>query len=155
MQVRTVTPDDVPSLMRFILELAEYEREPDSVKTTAEQLHAALFAAHPHVFGHVAEVDSDVVGMALWFLNYSTWEGTHGVYLEDLYVTPAARGLGCGRALVAELARICTARGYARLELSVLDWNSPAIAFYRKLGAIGMDEWTVQRITGSALHSLG
>lgn len=155
MQVRTVTPDDVPSLMRFILELAEYEREPDSVKTTAEQLHAALFAAHPHVFGHVSEVDGEVVGMALWFLNYSTWEGTHGVYLEDLYVTPAARGLGCGRALIAELARICAARGYARLELSVLDWNTPAIAFYRQLGAIGMDEWTVQRITGAALHALG
>lgn len=155
MQVRTVTPDDVPTLMRFIRELAEYEREPDAVSTTAEQLHEALFAPHPHLFGHVVEVDGEVVGMALWFLNYSTWEGTHGIYLEDLYVTPPARGAGCGRALITELARICTARGYARLELSVLDWNTPAITFYRQLGAIGMHDWTVQRITGPALRSLG
>jgi len=95
-----------------------------------------------------------VVGMALWFLNFSTWEGVHGVYLEDLYVTPAARGSGAGRALLASLAQVCIERGYARLELSVLDWNSPAIGFYRRLGAVGMDEWTVQRIDGQALREL-
>ncbi len=154
MNVREVIPDDVPTLLRFIHELAEYEREPDAVKATPEQLRDALFCAHPHLFGHVAEHDGQVVGMALWLLNFSTWEGTHGIYLEDLYVTPAARGHGCGRALLAELARTCVHRGYARLELSVLDWNLPAIAFYRALGATGMDQWTVQRITDEALSSL-
>jgi len=154
MLVRPTVPDDVPTMLRFIGELATYEREPDAVRTTAEQLHQALFTDHPHVFAHVAEVDGEVVGMAIWFLNYSTWEGTHGVYLEDLYVTPPARGHGAGRALLQALAALCVDRGYARLELSVLDWNLPAIGFYRTLGAVGMDEWTVQRVHGQALTEL-
>ena len=154
MHVRPVTADDVPTLLRFIGELAEYEREPDAVRTTAEQLHDALFRERPHLFAHVVEADGEVVGMAIWFLNYSTWEGTHGVYLEDLYVTPAARGAGAGRALLRELAVTCVANGYARLELSVLDWNTPAIRFYRSIGAVGMDEWTVQRVSGHALEIL-
>jgi GNAT superfamily N-acetyltransferase len=141
-------------MLRFIHELAEYEREPEAVRTTRQQLHASLFGDQPHLFAHVAQIDGSVVGMAIWFLNYSTWEGTHGIYLEDLYVTPSARGAGCGRALLAHLAGICAERGYARLELSVLDWNAPAIGFYRALGAVGMDEWTVQRLTGRALRDL-
>lgn len=152
--VLPVTPDDVRTLVTFIRELAEYEREPDAVQITHGQLHDALFAPHPHLFGHVAVAEGDVVGMALWFLNFSTWQGTHGIYLEDLYVTPAARGTGAGRALLRELAGICVERGYARLELSVLDWNVPAIGFYRRLGAVGKDEWTVQRIDGEALREL-
>jgi ribosomal protein S18 acetylase RimI-like enzyme len=153
-QIRPVRPTDVPQLIAFIHELAEYEREPDAVRIEAEQLRTALFADGAHLFGHVAEIDGRVIGMALWFLNFSTWEGVHGVYLEDLYVTPAARGAGAGRALLRELARICVQRGYARLELSVLDWNEPAIGFYRRLGAIGMDGWTVQRVHGDALAAL-
>ena len=152
--VRPVTPADVPTLVRFIRELAEYEREPDAVKVSEQQLHDALFTATPHLFGHVVTNADGVVGMALWFLNYSTWEGTHGVYLEDLYVTPAARGSGAGRALLSALARECAERGYARLELSVLDWNEPAIGFYRRLGAVPMDQWTVQRLDGRALQEL-
>jgi GNAT superfamily N-acetyltransferase len=153
-RVRAVQPTDIPTLIRFIHELAEYEREPDAVHLTAEQLESALFAQRPHLFGHVAELDEQVVGMALWFLNFSTWEGTHGVYLEDLYVTPSARGHGCGQALLSELAQICLNRGYARLELAVLDWNEPAIGFYTAHGARQMDEWTVQRFSGQALQEL-
>jgi len=153
MLVRPTIPDDVPTLLRFIGELATYEREPDAVRITAEQLQQVLFTDHPHVFAHVAELDDEVVGMAIWFLNYSTWEGT-GVYLEDLYVSPQARGHGAGRALLQTLAAVCVDHGYARLELSVLDWNLPAIGFYRSLGAVGMDEWTVQRVHGEALTAL-
>ena len=154
MHVRAVTPTDTPTLLRFIRELAEYEREPDAVHATEAQLGAALFSDSPHLFGHVVELDGEVVGMALWFLNFSTWEGTHGVYLEDLYVTPAARGHGCGAALLRTLAQVCVQRGSSRLELSVLDWNAPAIGFYHALGAQAMDEWTVQRFSGSALRAL-
>lgn len=154
MLVRPATSADVPTLLRFITELAEYEREPDAVKADEGSLRAALFADRPHVFAHVVEVDDRVVGMAIWLLNFSTWEGTHGVYLEDLYVSPAARGHGAGRALLRALAGICLDNGYARLELSVLDWNLPAIGFYRNLGAVGMDDWTVQRVTGTALRAL-
>lgn len=145
---------DTPILLRFIRELAEFEREPDAVRTTQAQLGEALFGQQPHLFGHVVELDGVVVGMALWFLNFSTWEGTHGVYLEDLYVTPAARGHGCGQALLSQLARVCMQRGYARLELSVLDWNTPAVEFYAAHGAQSMAEWTVQRFSGQALRSL-
>jgi GNAT superfamily N-acetyltransferase len=95
-----------------------------------------------------------VLGFALWFLNYSTWTGVHGIYLEDLYVRPAARGTGHGKALLAQLARICVERGYQRLEWSVLDWNEPAIAVYRSQGAVPMDEWTVHRLTGDALAAM-
>lgn len=152
--VRRVTRSDTPTLVQFIHELAEYEREPNAVRLTPAQLDTALFNESPHLFGHVAELDGEVVGMALWFLNFSTWEGTHGVYLEDLYVTPAARGHGCGAALLSELARVCVRHGYARLELAVLDWNTPALGFYAAHGGQAMDEWTVQRFTGDALQAL-
>ncbi|MEW1907778.1 GNAT family N-acetyltransferase [Kitasatospora sp. NPDC085895] len=154
--IRTAEAADVPVIHAMIRELAEYERAVDEARATPEQLHDALFGEHPAVFGLIAEDDAgEPVGFALWFRNFSTWRGTHGIYLEDLYVRPSARGGGHGRALLAELARICTARGYARLEWSVLDWNEPSIGFYKSLGAVPMDEWTVFRLTDGALAELG
>jgi GNAT superfamily N-acetyltransferase len=153
--VRDVRPDDVPAVVGLVRELAEYERELASCLLTDDQLHAALFGAAPALFGHVAEVGGEVVGCALWFLNFSTWRGVHGIYLEDLYVRPEMRGRGLGRALLARLAAICVERGYARLEWAVLDWNTPSIGFYRSIGAAGMDEWTTFRLDGDALEALG
>jgi GNAT superfamily N-acetyltransferase len=152
--IRPARPDDVPAVYRLIRELAEYERSLDQVTGTPDQLAAALFGPGPAVFAHVAEHDGSVAGFALWFLSNSTWLGSHGIYLEDLYVTPALRGCGLGRALLAELARICVQRGYGRLEWWVLDWNSPAIGFYASLGAAAMDDWTVHRLAGPALEAL-
>jgi GNAT superfamily N-acetyltransferase len=152
--IRPAAPADVPAIHRLIRELADYERSLDEVTGTEQDLHDSLFGADPAVFAHVAEHDGSVVGFALWFLNYSTWLGKHGIYLEDLYVTPQLRGHGLGKALLAELATICIKRGYGRLEWWVLDWNAPAIGFYRSLGAVGMDEWTVHRLTGPALEAL-
>ncbi len=153
--IRRVVPADVPAVVGLVHELAAYEREPESCLLTADQLDAALFGPAPALFGHVAEHDGTVVGCALWFRNFSTWRGVHGLYLEDLYVRPTHRGAGLGRALLAALARECVARGYARLEWSVLDWNAPAISFYRALGAVPMDEWTTFRLDGAALTALG
>jgi GNAT superfamily N-acetyltransferase len=152
--IRRVHESDVAAVVGLVRELADYEKALDECHLTEEQLHTALFD-DPALFGHVAEVDGVVVGCALWFLNFSTWRGVHGVYLEDLYVQPAHRGSGLGRALLAALAQECVAQGYARLEWSVLDWNEPSIGFYRSLGAVGMDEWTTFRLTGEALASLG
>jgi GNAT superfamily N-acetyltransferase len=152
--IRPATPADVPVIHRLIRELADYERSLAEVTATEQDLHDSLFAAQPAVFAHVAEHEGEVVGFALWFLNYSTWLGKHGIYLEDLYVTPQQRGRGLGKGLLAELAEICVQRGYGRLEWWVLDWNAPAIGFYRSIGAIGMDEWTVQRLAGPALRAL-
>ncbi|WP_432011590.1 N-acetyltransferase family protein [Streptomyces cucumeris] len=156
--IRPAKPSDVPDILAMIRELAEYEKAPQEAKATEEQLREALFGADPAVFGLIAEegtgADAETVGFALWFRNFSTWTGTHGVYLEDLYVTPRARGGGHGKALLAELARICVERGYTRFEWSVLDWNAPAIGFYASLGAEPMDEWTVRRLTGEPLRAL-
>jgi GNAT superfamily N-acetyltransferase len=153
--IRPAKPEDVAEIHAMVRELAEYEKALSAAKATPEQLHEALFGAHPAVFAHVAQDETaTVVGFALWFRNFSTWTGVHGVYLEDLYVRPALRGQGHGKALLAELARICVERGYGRLEWSVLDWNEPAIAVYRAIGAAPMDEWTVQRLTGEALAKL-
>lgn len=154
-RVRRVRESDVPAVVGLVRELAEYERLLPEFRLTGERLRAALFAPHPALFGHVAEVDGEVVGFALWFLNYSTFRGTHGIYLEDLYVRPVHRGGGLGRALLAELAAECVRRGYARLEWSVLDWNDPAIGFYRALGAEPLDDWTMFRLTDEALAALG
>ncbi|ROP40214.1 L-amino acid N-acyltransferase YncA [Saccharothrix texasensis] len=145
----------MPAVVALVEELAEYERARHECHLTVEQLRDALFRPSPALFGHVAEVDGQVVGMALWFLNFSTWRGTHGVYLEDLYVRPDQRQSGLGRALLRALAEECVARGYARLEWWVLDWNAPAIGFYKSLGALPMDEWTVFRLTDDALTRLG
>ncbi|MEU6366393.1 GNAT family N-acetyltransferase [Streptomyces sp. NPDC046931] len=153
--IRTATPDDITVVHALIRELAEYEKAPEEARATPEQLREALFGERPAAFAHVAEEDGEVVGFALWFLNFSTWRGVHGVYLEDLYVRPEARGGGHGKALLTELARICVARGYERLEWSVLNWNRPAIDFYEALGARPQDEWTVYRLTDGALAELG
>jgi len=139
----------------MIRELADYERAPDAVVATTDLLHEALFCESPAAFALIAETGGgEVVGFALWFRNFSTWIGRHGVYLEDLYVRPAHRGHGYGKALLSALARIAVDRGYGRFEWWVLDWNTPAIDFYRSLGAKPMDEWTVQRVTGDALRRL-
>lgn len=139
----------------MIVELAVFERAPEAVSATEGDLHERLFGANPHVFAHVAEDESGaVVGMAIWFLNFSTWLGRHGIYLEDLYVRESARGRGIGQALLQALAQICVEQGYGRLEWWVLDWNSDAIDFYRAQGAVAMDEWTVYRVTGLELEQL-
>ncbi|MEV7128329.1 GNAT family N-acetyltransferase [Streptomyces sp. NPDC093260] len=154
--IRTATPADVPVIHALIRELAEYEKALDEARATPEQLTEALFGERPAAYAHVAEVPGgEVVGFALWFLNFSTWRGVHGIYLEDLYVRPGARGGGHGRALLTELARLCVERGYERLEWSVLNWNRPAIGFYEALGARPQDEWTVYRLTDDALKALG
>jgi GNAT superfamily N-acetyltransferase len=152
--IRPARPQDVPAIHQLIRELADYEKSLDQVTATEDDLRRSLFGEQRAIFAHVAEQDGAVVGFALWFLNYSTWLGQHGIYLEDLYVTPAVRGSGLGRALLAELARICVQRGYHRLEWSVLDWNEPARGFYRLMGAAAMDEWTVHRLDGPALRAL-
>ena len=151
MTVRPVRPDDVPTLVALVRELADYENALDEVRLTERQLHDCLFGEAPALFGHVAVIDGEVVGLALWFLNFSTWRGTHGVYLEDLYVRPEHRGAGLGRELLRTLAATCVERGYSRLEWSVLDWNTPSIEFYKAAGAVPMDEWTVFRMTDEAL----
>lgn len=156
--IRAARPDDVTAMHALVVELAEYEREPDAVVGTPGDLARALFegtpAGHVALHGLVAEADGQVVGLAVWFLNYSTWRGRHGIYLEDLYVTPEYRGRGLGRSLLAALAGVCIEHGYARLEWSVLDWNIDAINFYRALGAVPMAEWTVFRLTDEALAAL-
>lgn len=153
--IRPVSPADVSSVVGLVHELAAYERAPEQCTLTDVELRGALFRESPALFGHVATVMDEVVGCALWFLNFSTWRGVHGIYLEDLFVQPAHRGKGLGRALLAELAAECVRRGYARLEWAVLDWNEPAIGFYRTLGAAPQDEWTTFRLEGEALRSLG
>ncbi|HEV2344601.1 MAG TPA: GNAT family N-acetyltransferase [Actinocrinis sp.] len=155
--IRPATPDDVPAILGMVRELAEYERARHEVRATGAQLRTALFGEHPAVYAHIAEDEEtgEAVGFALWFLNFSTWLGTHGIYLEDLYVKPHTRGQGHGRALLTRLAQIAAERGYGRVEWSVLDWNDPSIAFYKSLGAVPMDEWTVFRLTGDALGRLG
>ncbi|PWW23059.1 L-amino acid N-acyltransferase YncA [Geodermatophilus normandii] len=152
MSVRPIRPDDVPAVVGLVRELAEYEQAAHEVRLTGEQLAAALFGDSPALFGHVAlGSDGAVVGTALWFLTFSTWRGTHGIHLEDLYVQPEHRGSGLGRELLRTLAATCVERGYARLEWSVLDWNEPSIAFYRAAGAVPVDGWTVFRLTDEAL----
>jgi GNAT superfamily N-acetyltransferase len=156
MSVRPIRPDDVPAVVGLVRELADYEKALHEVRLTDEQLTGALFGDSPALFGHVAVTDDgvargEIVGVALWFLNFSTWRGTHGIYLEDLYVSPRHRGAGLGKELLRTLAAVCVERGYSRLEWSVLDWNTPSIDFYKAAGAVPMDEWTVFRLTDEAL----
>ncbi len=152
--IRRASPADVPAIYQLIRDLAEYERALPEVTGTQDDLSRSLFGPEPAVFAHVAEHEGEVVGFALWFLNYSTWLCQHGIYLEDLYVKPELRGHGLGRALLAELAALCVERGYGRLEWWVLDWNEPALGFYASLGASGMTDWTVHRLTGAPLGAL-
>jgi GNAT superfamily N-acetyltransferase len=154
--IRPATVEDVPLILQMIHELAIYEKEPHAVRNTPEMLTDVLFDENPRVYATMAEnAAGEVQGFALWFLNYSTWEGVHGIYLEDLYVTPAARGEGHGKALLQHLAATAVERGYARVEWSVLDWNEPSIIFYKKLGAFPMEEWSTFRLTGEALEAFG
>ena len=151
--LRAAEPSDIPEILRLIVELAVYEQEPDAVVATEEGLRSALFGETPAVFAHVIDgaEDGTLAAVAVWYLTFSTWEGVHGIHLEDLYVRPAFRGSGHGKALLARLAAICVERGYARLEWDVLDWNDPAIGFYKSLGAVPLDGWTTFRLDGDAL----
>ena len=152
--LRAAAPADAPEILALIRELADYERLLHEVDATPEGLHAALFGATPRVFCDLAEQDGVIAGFALWFYSFSTFRGRHGIYLEDLFVRPAMRGHGIGRALLAALAARCLREDLARLEWSVLDWNEPSIGFYRSLGAVAMDEWTGYRLTDAALERL-
>jgi GNAT superfamily N-acetyltransferase len=154
-EVRRIRPSDVDAVVGLVHDLAAHERAPEQCALTAEQLHDALFCQAPALFGHVAEVDGEVAGFALWFLNFSTWRGTHGIYLEDLFVRPAHRGSGLGKALLAALARECVRHGYSRLEWVVLEWLAPTIEFYTSIGALPMDEWRTFRLSGEPLRALG
>jgi len=158
MHIRPAEPNDVSAIHQLIIDLAIYEKSPESVVSTIDDLHTALFAPTPYLFGDVA-VDGDgdgdgeeVIGFAVWYINYSTWRGQHGIYLEDLYVKPERRGQGVGKALLKTLATRCVDRGYARLEWWVLDWNEPAIEFYKSVGARPMSDWTVYRLDGDRLE---
>jgi GNAT superfamily N-acetyltransferase len=152
--VRPATVADVPVILGVVRDLAAYERDPDAVVATEEGLRAALFGDRPKVWAHIVEHAGEPAGFALWFLNFSTWEGSHGVYVEDLFVADEHRGRGYGRALLRTLAALCEERGYKRLEWAVLDWNAPAIGFYERLGARQLTDWTVCRLDGDALAAL-
>jgi GNAT superfamily N-acetyltransferase len=154
LSIDPATPADVPLLLSLIRELADYERLLHDVRTQPEQLQRHLFGPRPYAEAVVARAADEPVGFALWFHNYSTFEGRPGLYLEDLFVRPAHRGRGYGEALLRHLARLAVERDCARFEWAVLDWNEPAIRFYRKLGAVAMDDWTVQRVSGDALRAL-
>ena len=152
--IRPVRPGEAALVFAFVRELAEYERLLGSVDATEAMIDAALFGQRPRVFCDIAEWQDEPAGFALWFPNFSSFRGRHGLYLEDLYVRPAHRRRGIGRALLRHLARRCVAEGWARFEWSVLDWNAPSIAFYQSLGADLLAEWTVCRLTGAALTRL-
>ena len=154
LSIRPATIDDVPLIRALIGELAEYERLADAAVATDADLRAQLFGPAPAAEVLIGEVDGEPAGFALFFHNFSTFLGKRGLYLEDLFVRPAARGVGLGKHLMAALARIAVQRDCGRFEWSVLDWNAPAIGFYRRLGAVSMDEWTVQRVSGDALRRL-
>lgn len=163
--IRFARREDLSEICQLVRDLAEYEESLDEAQMTEQQLQTALFGEstrndsfHPTAWCHVVEAPRDsgarLAGFALWFLNFSTWTGAHGIYLEDLYVRPELRGHGYGKALLAELARLAVERGYTRVQWWVLDWNSPSLDFYRSIGATPMDEWTVQRLSGAALKEL-
>jgi len=152
--IDAATPADIPLVLDLIRELAEYEREPDAAQATPQQLHDALFSDRPAAEAVIARLDGEPAGWALWFQNYSTWTGRPGLWLEDLFVRPQYRRNGVGRGLLVYLARLCVERGYGRFEWSVLDWNTPALDFYRALGAEPMSEWTTMRLSGDALSRL-
>jgi GNAT superfamily N-acetyltransferase len=153
--IREAVPDDVPTILQLVRELAAYEREPDAVEATEALLSDGLFGTAPSATCHLAEIDGEVVGFALWYVTFSTWKGKPGLWLEDLFVRPEARGHGVGKALLQRLAAVCLERGYARFEWWVLDWNVDAQGFYRSLGARPEDDWTVWRVDGDALTALG
>jgi GNAT superfamily N-acetyltransferase len=155
LRIREARTGDAELVLRFIQALAEYERLRDACVATIEDVERTLFGPDPVPRVLIAEWDGAPVGFALWVRNYSTFLARPGIWLEDLFVDPGARGHGVGKALLATLARIATERGYGRVEWSVLDWNEPSIRFYQSLGAVAMDEWTVFRLTGDAMARLG
>jgi GNAT superfamily N-acetyltransferase len=153
--VRDAVPDDVGQVVDLVRQLARYERSEDAVQAAEEDLRRALFCTSPQVFALVAEAEGKVIGIAVYFVSFSTWTGRHGLYLEDLFVVPEHRSRGVGRALLGSLAARALDRGCARVEWAVLDWNQPAIDFYRSLGAIANDDWTTFRLSGAALAEVG
>ena len=155
MKIRPAKREEVGEVLQLIQDLATYEKAPDQVEASEDDLLNTIFAKEPRVFCDLVEVDGQIAGMAIWFLNYSTWQAKHGIYLEDLYIKPEFRARGYGKALLKHLAQICDREGYGRLQWWVLDWNSPAIEFYKSFGAEAMDEWTVYRTSGQALKDLG
>lgn len=155
MRIRPARQEEVGIVLQLIHDLAVYEKAPNEVEATEKELLETIFSNDPKVFCDLVEVDGEIAGMAIWFLNYSTWQGKYGIYLEDLFIKPEFRGRGYGKALLKHLAKVCDEKGYGRFQWWVLDWNSPAIEFYRSLGAVAMDEWTVYRVSGQALKDLG
>lgn len=154
-RIRPARPDDVAAMVQLVHDLAAYERAPEQCVLTDEMLRERLFGEAPALFAHVAEVEGRVVGLSIWFLNFSTWDGVHGIYLEDLFVDPAHRGSGLGRALLANLAHVCVERGYSRMQWQVLDWNTPSIDFYESVGAVDLADWRTYRLSGAPLEALG
>jgi GNAT superfamily N-acetyltransferase len=154
LKIRPATPVDVPQILAFIRELALYEREPDAVLATEADLLRDGFGETKRFYCIIAEIDTSPAGFALYFYNYSTWRGHHGIRLEDLYVTPEKRGQGIGKALLRHLARIAVEQGCPRLEWDVLAWNTPAIAVYESIGAQILTEWRIMRLSGEALTTL-
>jgi len=155
MKIRPAQQDEVGIVLQLIHDLALYEKAPNEVEATEKELLETIFVNNARVFCDVVDVDGEIAGMAIWFLNYSTWQGKHGIYLEDLFIKPEFRGKGYGKSLLQHLAKVCDERGYGRFQWWVLDWNSPAIEFYKSLGAVAMDEWTVYRVSGDPLKKLG
>jgi len=155
MKIRPAQQDEVGIVLQLIHDLALYEKAPNEVEATEKELLETIFVDNARVFCDVVEVNGEIAGMAIWFLNYSTWQGKHGIYLEDLFIKPEFRGKGYGKSLLQHLAKVCDERGYGRFQWWVLDWNSPAIEFYKSLGAVAMDEWTVYRVSGDPLRKLG
>lgn len=154
MQIRPATIQDTPVIMELIHQLAIFEKAPEEVLATVQDIEQTLFAENPKVFCDLVVEDNEIQAMAIWFLNYSTWQGKHGIYLEDLFVRESTRGKGYGKALLAHLAQQCVDNDYGRFQWWVLDWNTPAIDFYKAHGAIAMDEWTVFRVSGNQLEEL-
>jgi GNAT superfamily N-acetyltransferase len=154
--IRPAGPDDVPAILRLVHELAVYEKEPNAVEATEAHFTAALFPQGrvPTAFAHVAVVDGTVVGMAIWYVTFSTWQGRSGIWLEDLFVSPEHRDSGLGKAILATLAAVCAERGYGRLEWWVLKWNTPSIGFYDSIGGQPMNEWLTYRLDGRAMNAL-
>jgi GNAT superfamily N-acetyltransferase len=152
--IRRARPDEVGVVYSLIRELAEYERLLHEVEATEPMIADALFGENPRLFCDIAEWNGEVAGFAVWFINFSTFSGRSGIYLEDLFVRPALRGKGIGKALLSHLAKECVANDWSRLQWSVLDWNEPSIAFYKSLGAVMMDEWTICKVAGPALEAL-
>jgi GNAT superfamily N-acetyltransferase len=154
LNIRRARPDEAGLVLSLVRELAEYEKRLHEVSATEADIAAALFGSDPRLFCEIAEWEGQPVGFAVWFFNFSTFSGRAGIYLEDLFVRPAYRGKGIGKALLAYLAKECVANGWARLQWAVLDWNTPSIQFYKSLGAVMVDEWTGCRLDGPALTAL-